>query len=310
MRSSATPTDKIFAHTHYQFRYRSVRRARWSMAAQPAYVALFLLGGKLRWHTMQRSEVGDETEYEIDGRKNIQRKTAHQDEVGDIQEAGVLFVNPGDIVNVEVEQAQFLMLTLAPSFILDCAVRLGLTRRESLIIFHTRATTGSDARLLRMAGDLRDEVLEETAGQALVIAALIEQLTIHLLRRYANVRRSSELEMSRAGLVDRRIRRAVELMHIHLNRDLPLAEIAAAAYLSPFHFARLFKKLTGASPHAYLATLRMARAQSLLVETDLSITEVGGRVGYSSSSHFAKAFRQATGLSPRAFRAALVRHHS
>ena len=49
-----------------------------------------------------------------------------------------------------------------------------------------------------------------------------------------------------------------------------------------------------------------ARAQLLLAETDLSVTQISSRVGYSSPSHFSKAFRQATGLTPRAFRAALV----
>ena len=108
-----------------------------------------------------------------------------------------------------------------------------------------------------------------------------------------------------ANLEDR-IRRAVELMQIKLAEDLSLDEIAAAAYLSPFHFARLFKKITGSAPHAYLAALRANRAQVLLADTDLSITEIASQVGYSSSSHFTKAFRLATGLTPRAFRAALV----
>jgi AraC family transcriptional regulator len=147
----------------------------------------------------------------------------------------------------------------------------------------------------------------EEPGQEIVVAALVEQLTVHLLRHHTNVRRSDELELSRVGLVDRRIRRAVELMHAHLDRELPLEEIASAAYLSPFHFARLFKKLTGASPHAYLATLRVERAQTLLAETDLSIAAVSARVGYASPSHFTKAFHQAVGLTPRAFRAAIVR---
>jgi len=92
----------------------------------------------------------------------------------------------------------------------------------------------------------------------------------------------------------------------HLEQDLPLKEIAAASYLSPFHFSRLFKKLTGTTPHAYLASLRWTSAKLLLAETDLSITEISSRVGYASPSHFTKAFRQATGLTPRAFRAALV----
>jgi AraC family transcriptional regulator len=114
------------------------------------------------------------------------------------------------------------------------------------------------------------------------------------------------LELSRVGLVDRRVRRAVELMHARLDRELPLEELAAAAYLSPFHFARLFKKVTGASPHAYLAALRIERAQTLLASADASVTEIAARVGYSSPSHFTKAFRQSTGLTPSAFRAALV----
>ena len=67
-----------------------------------------------------------------------------------------------------------------------------------------------------------------------------------------------ELELSRVGLIDRRIRRSVELMHAQLDQDLSLKEIAAASYLSPFHFVRVFKKLTGTTPHAYLAGIRTA----------------------------------------------------
>jgi AraC family transcriptional regulator len=129
---------------------------------------------------------------------------------------------------------------------------------------------------------------------------------VHLLRHYANMRRSHDLELSRAGLIDRRIRRSVELMHAQLAADLSLKEIAAASYLSPFHFARVFKKLTGATPHAYLAAIRTARAQLLLANPELSVSEIGALVGYASPSHFTKAFRQATGLNPRAFRNALV----
>ena len=93
-------------------------------------------------------------------------------------------------------------------------------------------------------------------------------------------------------------------MHAHLDRDLPLEEIAAAAYVSPFH-SRVFKS-SPAHRRTLISQPCVPRAQALLAETDLSVTEIGARVGYASSSHFSKAFRQATGLSPRAFRAALV----
>jgi AraC family transcriptional regulator len=104
------------------------------------------------------------------------------------------------------------------------------------------------------------------------------------------------------GIVDRRLRRAIEFMSDNCGRELSLAEIAGAAYLSEFHFARLFKKTTGATPHAYLASLRIERARRLLAESDLPIAEVGAEVGYASQSHFTKIFREATGMTPKAFR--------
>jgi AraC family transcriptional regulator len=129
---------------------------------------------------------------------------------------------------------------------------------------------------------------------------------VHVLRNYSQPRLSDQLELSRAGLIDRRIRRSIELMHTQLDQDLTLKALAAASYLSPFHFARLFKKLTGSTPHNYLAGIRATRAQLLLADTELSITEVGAQVGYLSASHFTKAFRIATGTTPREFRKGLI----
>jgi AraC family transcriptional regulator len=283
MKSSEQVTDKIFARPpHFTVRYRAGWRVRWTSEARPVYAALLLVSGNLRWR-------------------------AGESDDGEIKEGGALLTTPGDTSEATTAgRVEYLELTLAPVFVLDCAVRARLMRADAVVAFRVHSIE-HDERLLRLARDLVEELFEETAGQEIVIAAIVEQMLVHLLRRYANVRRSDELELSRVGLVDRRIRRAVELMHARLDTDLPLEEIAAAAHVSPFHFARLFKKLTGATPHAYLATLRAARAQTLLAETDLSITEIGARVGYDSSSHFAKAFRQATGISPRAFRNALVR---
>jgi AraC family transcriptional regulator len=154
--------------------------------------------------------------------------------------------------------------------------------------------------------EIADELSSEEPGKEAFLTSLMEQLTINLLRRYTDVRLSSELELSRVGLIDRRVRRAVELMHGNMDRDLSLREIAAAANVSAFHFTRLFKKVIGTTPHAYLGTLRIEQAKLLLADSDLSVTEIGGRVGYPNPSHFTRAFRDATGLSPRAFRSALV----
>jgi AraC family transcriptional regulator len=290
--------DRIFTRPpHYSVHLRAGRRLRWSGGARADYAALLLLGGRMRWRA---SPPNPEAAGEASGPEGAF-------ESGELAEPAALLAAPGDDVSAaSAGAAEYVLVQLSPVFVADCAARAGLARADMVVALRERAVRG-DGRLARLARDLAEELREEAAGQEMVVGALVEQALVHILRRYANLRRSAHLELSRAGLVDRRIRLAVELMHAHMHRDLALEEIAAAAHLSPFHFARLFKKLTGAAPHAYLASLRAARARALLAETDLPVTEVGARVGYMSSSHFARAFRQATGLSPRAYRKALVR---
>ena len=279
MKRSQQQLDRVFVRPEYALHYRRAARVSWTSEARADYVLLFLIEGSLPARITEVS-------FEMTG-------------------GTALLLDPGAAATAAGRNVEYLSLTLSPALMLDAAARTGMVGAGALVSFRVNLVK-EDAHLARLARDLAGELARDEAGKALVIAALVEQTIVHLLRHHSNVRRSDELELSRVGLVDRRIRRAIELMHAHMNRELPLEEIAAAAFLSPYHFARLFKKLTGASPHAYLATLRVARAQALLAETDLSISEVSERVGYSSSSHFTKAFRQATGLAPRAYRAALV----
>jgi AraC-like DNA-binding protein len=279
MKSPAAPSDKVFVGEHCTIHRRAARALRWSSEASPAYNLLFLLDGGLVWRS--------------------------RDHTGEALAPAALLAAPGTTVEAHGSRVESLAVALSPTYVLDCALRARLTRDEAHITF-TQTAVG-DERIARLAKDIADELSDGETGQELIVNALVEQIVVHLLRRYANVRRAAELELSRVGLVDRRVRRAVELMHTHMGRELPLGELASAAYLSPFHFARLFKKVTGASPHAYLAALRIERAKSLLATTDLSVTGIATRVGYSSSSHFTKAFRQSTGLTPRAFRAAIVK---
>jgi AraC family transcriptional regulator len=188
--------------------------------------------------------------------------------------------------------------------VLDCAVRARLTRDDARITFPPRSSNTTRASHVSRATSQKN-CAPADAGHELIVAALIEQILIQLLRRYASIRRTDELELSRAGLVDRRLRRAVELMHAHLAEELPLEELAAAAYLSPFHFARLFKKLTGLPPHAYLAALRIERARMLLATTDTSMTEIAPAVRLRPIPATSAKPSAVNRLTPRAFRAAL-----
>lgn len=228
----------------------------------------------------------------------------------EVAAGSALLLAPGDESDAKTHigvtaETELLVVSLEPARLLDAALASGFVSREVEMRFRAPVAR-DDLRLVNLARDMRDELSTLAPGRESYTSALVDQLTIHLLREHLVFRHSPALELTRVGLVDRRIRRAVELMHANMDRELTIDEIAAAAHLSPFHFARLFKKLAGATPHAYLASVRAAEAERLLAETDLSVTEISRRVGYASPSHFAKAFRSATGFTPRDFRSALV----
>jgi AraC family transcriptional regulator len=228
-------------------------------------------------------------------------------QLSDFSPGTSLLANPNQSTNLTIDRwrGELLIVRIAPELLIETAARLGLYRNGSHLLFRAplEPLTG-DAKLRGALESIANEIEGSAAGWREVIRSLVNQLAVYLLRAHINVQRSDEIELSRVGIVDRRLRRAIEFMHDNCGRELALAEIAAAAYLSEFHFARLFKKITGATPHGFLAGLRIERARRLLAESDLSITEVGAQVGHASQSHFTKVFREATGMTPHAFRRA------
>lgn len=222
---------------------------------------------------------------------------------------GVVLVNPGS--NFAIEGAsgttpyEHVAINLKPAAVDRAAGALGFA--PGVVVLFAGCRGGPNDALTFSARRVASEFELELPGREDAFDLAAGLLAIDLMRAHARPDLSARVERSRVGLVDRRLRRAIEFMHDNFDRELSVAEIAAAAYLSEFHFSRLFKRVTGQTPHAYLGSLRLAAAERLLAEGDLSVAEVGARVGYQSASHFTKVFRAATGLTPTAFREALVR---
>jgi AraC family transcriptional regulator len=104
-----------------------------------------------------------------------------------------------------------------------------------------------------------------------------------------------------------RLRRVADYIQQNLDKDLSLAELAAVVYMSPYHFARLFKDSTGVPPHRFVVRQRIARARGVLVTPELSIAQVSRMVGFRTPSHFTTVFRRVLGVTPRAYRTAALR---
>ncbi len=99
-----------------------------------------------------------------------------------------------------------------------------------------------------------------------------------------------------------RLSRARDFMESHLDGTLDLKRIAGEACMSPHHFLRLFKQVYGETPHQYLTRRRIERAQRLLLQTELQVTDICFAVGFESLGSFSWLFRKRVGLSPDQFR--------
>ena len=83
-----------------------------------------------------------------------------------------------------------------------------------------------------------------------------------------------------------------------------LAELARSAGLSPYHFLRIFKRVTGVTPHQWLLRARLNEAAQLLATSRRSVTDIAFDVGFDDLSNFMRSFRAEFGLSPRRYRLA------
>lgn len=88
----------------------------------------------------------------------------------------------------------------------------------------------------------------------------------------------------------------------NLAYDVDLNAIAAHASLSPYYFTRQFTAMVGMPPYRYLISLRIQRAAQLLLESELTVTQILRRVGFHSPSHFTTTFRRHMGMSPTDYR--------
>jgi AraC family transcriptional regulator len=179
----------------------------------------------------------------------------------------------------------------AEEFGLDPA-RLTVPPLDALDLPQVRATMAAVGAELTAAG----------AGGPLAAESLAHVLAVHLLRHVLSPRRP---ERGRDGAMPRgRLRTVVEYVEGHLDAGPSLEQMAAVARLSPYHFARQFKRATGLAPHQYVILRRVEQAKHLLqVGTDLSLAEVAAYAGFSDQSQFTHHFKRLVGVTPGQFRA-------
>ena len=131
----------------------------------------------------------------------------------------------------------------------------------------------------------------------IMLQSLILEL-IYLLSSYST---SAKIGSGTKNNNHKIIEDTVEYIKNNLTSELDLKTLSDAAKFTPTYFHKLFKASTGETLHDFVENQRIKKSLSLLISTDMTLTEIAYECGFSSQSYFSYAFKRKMGITPRAY---------
>jgi AraC family transcriptional regulator len=162
----------------------------------------------------------------------------------------------------------------------------------------------ADSRLGALVTAVHAEMIAGFPSGRLFLDSIEQAMAVALVSGQAV--RHRPVRISRGGLGPARLRRITDLVHARLEDELGLDELAQSVGLSTAHFARMFRKSTGETPHQFVLRQRLERAKAMLSAPEARILDVAVACGFKTQQHFAQVFRDLCGISPTGYRQDLV----
>jgi len=158
----------------------------------------------------------------------------------------------------------------------------------------------ADGRLSALVAAAHTEMVAGFPSGRLFLDSVEQAMAVALVKDRAV--RHRLVGISRGGLGPARLRRIRELVDAKMEDDLSLDELAQSVGLSTAHFARMFRKSTGQTPHQFVLRQRIERAKAMLRAPEERILAVAVACGFKTQQHFAQVFRDVCGVSPTEYR--------
>lgn len=198
-----------------------------------------------------------------------------------------------------VEPFEVIQLFLPVSAFEELTDELGAPKIETL---NCPMTTGrQDDVMLHLASSLIPAFMRQNEVPRLFADHLFEAIRLHMATTYGSLTLKTRIS---GGLSAWQMQRAKELLLDDLAASRSLAELSAACGISARHFTRAFKTSTGIPPHRWLLRRRVERAQILLRDSKLDISQIALDCGFSDQSHLTRVFHTATQSTPACWRRA------
>ncbi|WP_456268708.1 AraC family transcriptional regulator [Kushneria sp. AK178] len=205
----------------------------------------------------------------------------------------VIFFNPEQPHDGESggeHRLDYVMAYIAPEALAALfADAAGDERAQRLISAQTLIT---DA-LLRNAILALSRLVRNGIGSRIDQEHLLQQIAVRMVQRAGRY----QTPVPAGTRPDALLTRACDYIRAHLDEELSLERISAAATLSRYHFLRLFRRQFGMTPHQYVISCRIDAARGAL-EAGATPGEVAMRYGFADHSHFNRRFKRIHGVTP------------
>ena len=142
------------------------------------------------------------------------------------------------------------------------------------------------------------EMQEREQDHQMACQAYMDILVVQLMRNTS----TSMTQVSGDSPTNRQCATIRRYIENHYKEQLTLDLLAAEANVNKYYLAHAYKQAYGISPINYMIARRIQEGKRLLVETDLSLSQIAIILGFSSASYFSQSFRKAEGISPAEYR--------
>lgn len=162
----------------------------------------------------------------------------------------------------------------------------------------SRRNNPYSSQLVNLICRFEEELKVYQYSSPLMIQSISVQIAIQLLRESGN---QNEIRAKNLPLDRNYIERAIEYMTVFYNAKITIGDICQEIHLSPYYFMRMFKDATGQSPHEFLLSVRVRKAEEMLKKGN-SIQEVSKLCGFVNNAHFSNHFKRVKGVPPSEYK--------
>lgn len=272
------------SHIHYVFNLMKENRSQEQLKLRNVASAKY--GGD--WHSIPHAHnytelfyiIGGDGQFLIDDEKFPVR--AHQ----------LVIVNPNIMhteLSYEARPLEYIVLGIEG---LEISIPGTNEGRYCIYTF-----SGSNKVLNCMQSILR-EMQEREQEHQMVCQAYMDILVVQLMRNTS----TSMTQVADSSPTNRQCAMVRRYIDNHYKEQLTLDLLATEAKVNKYYLVHAYKQAYGISPINYMISRRIQAGKRLLVETDLSLSQISGILGFSSASYFSQSFRKAEGISPADYR--------